>query len=118
MSLFQETFKIKEIQKDFDTVSRIIATAGGKSLTIDVHNIFFDFYSENNIFLNKKFQLTLTTDASGVSDHDYSMHGIVYKIDGNDLYVSHGGLLMKLNDSGIEKEMLDKKLFCLINIIN
>ena len=127
MSLFSKTFKIKNVQKEFDNVSRIICN----NLEIDVHDTFFDFYndpSDEPNYNGKEFSVELIDNpeknsislrvwvSSEINNHDYSMHGTIFKISDNSINVSFGGLLMKLTGIKLDKDMIDKNIYCLINI--
>lgn len=120
MSMFSKTFKIKNVQKEFDNVSRIIC----HNLEIDVHDTFFDFYndpSDEPNYTGKEFSVELIdnsekTISEEINNHDYSMHGVIFKISDNSINVSFGGLLMKLTGIKLDKDMIDKNIYCLINI--
>jgi hypothetical protein len=130
--MFSKTFKINSVKKDFDNVSRIISSESPilsnsenyADLEIDVHDTFFDFYNDDGSdFVNKEFELELVMNEHGISmsnqinEHDYSMHGTIFKVNDNSIHVSFGGLLMKLTGIKLESELIDKNMYCLINVV-
>lgn len=79
--------------------------------------------SDNPDFISKEFSIELVKDIDNheileeINCHDYSMHGTVFKISDNSIHASFGGLLMKLTGIKVDRFMIDKKIYCLINIL-
>ena len=136
--VFNDTFKVTAVDPDgkkFDRVSRLVCTGNTYSmkLTIDVHSEFFKCKTDDRIVMT----LTSTIKPNGepgadfyeppkgptlLDDYEYAMHGQVFHFEDKEennvaVYVSYGGLLMRLEgnrrdiNSGIKK---NAKLYCLL----
>ena len=136
--LFNDTFKITAVDPDgkkFDRVSRLVCLGDSwqMKLTIDVHSEFFKCKTDDRIVMT----LTSTIKPNGepgadfyeppkgptlLDDYDYGMHGQVFHFEDKEennvaVYVSYGGLLMRLEGNrrhlteAIKKNV---KLYCLL----
>lgn len=118
MSLYRSKFTIEKVDKNFDHVSRIYGSGRESILELDVHNMFFKFF-ENEDPTGKTIDLHMEINGVNVDDYDYSMHGTIYEITSEFVLVSFGGLLMKLEAGDVKKHfhkvMLNKNVYCLIN---
>ena len=142
--LFEDIFNVKDIDpegKMFDRVSRLHCRSefSKMDMILDINNIIYP------IELGDTFRLVLTTtlsedehsdeedwsvlnlqvEESRAANFDYVMFGKVYRIEENEaeetdetvaVYVSFGGLLMKLQGNGcnLQKFMLGQKLYLLM----
>ena len=136
--VFNDTFKVTAVDPDgkkFDRVSRLVCTGNTYSmkLTIDVHSEFFRCKTDDQIVMSLNTTIKPNGEASAdyyeppkgptlLDDYDYAMHGQVFHFEDKEennvaVYVSYGGLLMRLEgnrrdiNSGIKK---NAKLYCLL----
>ena len=136
--VFNDTFKVTAVDPDgkkFDRVSRLVCTGNtyGMKLTIDVHSEFFRCKTDDQIVMSLNTTIKPNGEASAdyyeppkgptlLDDYDYAMHGQVFHFEDKEennvaVYVSYGGLLMRLEgnrrdiNSGIKK---NAKLYCLL----
>ena len=139
--LYQDQFEVKEVGKKFDKVSRLACRLADEgydmNLDMDVNSDLF------NLEINDRFTLALastlaldgsvdsgTYDQSGMpsllDQYEYAMYGKLYKWKQDqpkapvEIYVSFGGLLMRLrgDPQHLEKLHLDNKVYCLMRKIN
>jgi DNA-directed RNA polymerases I, II, and III subunit RPABC3 len=136
--LFRDVFQVEQIDPDgkkFDRVSRLVCRGDtyGMMLTIDVHSEFFRCKSQDRI----KLALTSTININGepgadtyepptertlLDDYDYGMHGQVFHFENKEennvaVYISYGGLLMRLEGNRRHVNPLitkNMKLYCLM----
>ena len=136
--VFNDTFKVTAVDPDgkkFDRVSRLVCTGNTYSmkLTIDVHSEFFRCKTDDQIVMSLNTTIKPNGEASAdyyeppkgptlLDDYEYAMHGQVFHFEDKEennvaVYVSYGGLLMRLEgnrrdiNSGIKK---NAKLYCLL----
>jgi DNA-directed RNA polymerases I, II, and III subunit RPABC3 len=136
--VFNDTFKVTAVDPDgkkFDRVSRLVCTGNtyGMKLTIDVHSEFFRCKTDDQIVMSLNTTIKPNGEASAdyyeppkgptlLDDYEYAMHGQVFHFEDKEennvaVYVSYGGLLMRLEgnrrdiNSGIKK---NAKLYCLL----
>uniref|UniRef100_A0A7S2ICS3 DNA-directed RNA polymerases I, II, and III subunit RPABC3 n=1 Tax=Haptolina brevifila TaxID=156173 RepID=A0A7S2ICS3_9EUKA len=139
--LFQDQFEVKEVGKKFDKVSRLhcrLAEEGYEMvLDVDINSDLF------NLEINDRFTFALastlaldgapdsgTFDQSGapslLDQYEYVMYGKLYKWKQEqpkahvEVYVSFGGLLMRLrgDPQHLEKLHLDSRLYLLMRKIS
>ena len=136
--LFQDSFKITAVDPDgkkFDRVSRLICHGDtfGMKLTIDVHSELFRCKTEDKIVMT--LNSTIRPDGEPgadyyepptgptlLDDYDYAMHGQVFHFEDKEennvaVYVSYGGLLMRLEGNRRHISQVIKKgvkLYCLL----
>ena len=136
--LFSDTFKITAIDPDgkkFDRVSRLVCLGDAfqMKLTIDVHSEFFKCKTDDRIVMTLNSTIKPNGEPGAdfyeppkgptlLDDYDYGMHGQVFHFEDKEennvaVYVSYGGLLMRLEGNrkylseGIKKNV---KLYCLL----
>ena len=136
--VFNDTFKVTAVDPDgkkFDRGSRLVCTGNtyGMKLTIDVHSEFFRCKTDDQIVMSLNTTIKPNGEASAdyyeppkgptlLDDYEYAMHGQVFHFEDKEennvaVYVSYGGLLMRLEgnrrdiNSGIKK---NAKLYCLL----
>ncbi len=113
-------FKITDIKKEFNNVSRIYGRSNINNVSIeaDIHDNFIeslkvspDGNNENDI------EITFFKDKNDIKvpDYEYISYGIVFKIDEKFTYISCGGLLMKIEQ--MLDVSVDQNIFCCMNII-
>jgi len=139
--LFQDQFEVKEVSKKFDKVSRLSCRLAdeGYEMNLDV-DINSDLYP---LEINDRFTFALastlaldgstdsgTFDQSGapslLDQYEYCMYGKLYKWKQEnpkahvEVYVSFGGLLMRLKGDAhhLEKLHLDERLYLLVRKIH
>jgi DNA-directed RNA polymerases I, II, and III subunit RPABC3 len=136
--LFTDVFQVEQVDPDgkkFDRVSRIVCRGDtfGMVMTVDVHSEFFRCKSGDRV----KMTLTSTINTNGepgpdtyepptgptlLDDYDYGMHGQVFHFENKEenniaVYVSYGGLLMRLegNRRHVNPDIKENmKLYCLM----
>eukprot|EP00942_MAST-04A_sp_MAST-4A-sp1_P012693 g12693.t1 len=115
--VFNDTFKVTAVDPDgkkFDRVSRLVCTGNtyGMKLTIDVHSEFFRCKTDDQIVMSLNTTIKPNGEASAdyyeppkgptlLDDYEYAMHGQVFHFEDKEennvaVYVSYGGLLMRL----------------------
>lgn len=138
--LFQDQFEVKEVSKRFDKVTRLncrLAEEGYEmALDVDVNSDLlslevsdrFTFALSSTLALDGS-QDTGVYDQSGapslLDQYEYVMHGRLYKWKQDmpsspvEVYVSFGGLLMRLRGDArhLSKLTLDSRIYLLIRKI-
>ena len=101
MSVFSDSFTVAAIDpegKRFDRVSRALCESSTNSkthLTLDYHNQLFALKIKDQFSVN--IYLEEECDSSKLSNIDYAMNGMIFKIEQNgeniNTFISFGGLL-------------------------
>ena len=137
---FEDAFVANEVDpggKKFDNVSRVVGTAESYdlSLTIDVQSELFRIRTKDRFTMALAKTINLdgspsdaTYDQSGrptlLDKYDYGMYGKIFRYEyvGDHqvaVYVSYGGLLMKLqgDQRHLSTLVLDESVYCLLRKI-
>lgn len=138
--LYEDNFLVEDLNpeekssKAFKNIGRVVAkgTTYDVSVIIDIQTELFPIKMKERLTIALAKSLNLTGKAEdGIYDQsgqpslldkfDYGMHGKVFKCDAIDdnkiaVYISFGGLLMKLvgEQRHLNSIELDKNIYCLI----
>ena len=137
-TFYEDVFVVESLDKDgqkFHNISRVHANsdAGDIHIVMDVQSELFRLKTTDKFTLALAYSLSLldskadegawspSTEPSLLDKFDYGMHGRIYRVEGSGgqkmtVYVSHGGLLMKIvGDENVLRELeLDKRVYTLL----
>ena len=123
-TIYEDVFTVKDLDvggQRFHNVSRVVANceSSGAEVVMDIQCELFRLKTKDKFTLALATTLNLqgvqgakddeywtqSTDISLLDKYDYGMHGKIYKKDTMEgdrtvIYVSHGGLLMRIKGQG------------------